>query len=110
MICACKRRQFRWMHRLHRALRAHWHEDRRLHCTMRRLPRLRQRGLDLAHVLAATSCKIRLSAAFSADDGGDGLDDLAGLHLGLVLFADVGHQRDVSTAGGSQDNHTAEHL
>ena len=53
-----------------------------------KLSRLRQRGFDLVHILAATPGKIWLPAAFAANNGRDGLNDLAGLNLRLVFLVD----------------------
>ena len=72
------------------------------------LPRFREGSIDLAHILAAAAGEVGFAAAFAADDGGDGLDDFTGLDLGLVVFADVGHEGDVSAACGSEDDHAAE--
>ncbi len=64
--------------------------------------------INLGHILATATGEVRFATAFAADDRGDGLDDFAGLDLGLVIFADVGHEGDVSAAGGSQNDHAAE--
>ncbi len=72
------------------------------------LPRFSEGGIDLRHLFAAATGEVRLTAAFAADDGGDGLDDFAGLDLGLVVFTDVRHQGDVSAASGREDDHAAE--
>lgn len=72
------------------------------------LPRFSEGCIDFGHILAAATGEVRFAAAFAADNGGDGLDDFAGLDLGLVIFADVGHEGDVSTAGGGEDDHSVE--
>jgi hypothetical protein len=73
------------------------------------LPRLSERRIDLADTsLPPPRAKSGFAAAFAADDGGDGLDDLAGLDLGLVIFGDAGDQRDVAAAGGGEDDDAVE--
>lgn len=72
------------------------------------LPRFGEGGINLRHIFATSTRKVGLSAAFAADEGGDGLDDFTGLNFSLKLFADVGHEGDVSTAGGGEDDDAAE--
>jgi len=72
------------------------------------LPRFGERGIDFAHVLAAAAGEVGFAAAFAADDRRDGLDDFAGLDLGLVVFTAVRHQGDVSAASGREDDHAAD--
>ena len=72
------------------------------------LPRLCQRGFELVGILAAAAGEVGFAAAFAADDGGDGLDDLAGLDFALVLFGDAGDEGDATTAGGGEDDNAVE--
>ena len=72
------------------------------------LPRFSEGCIDFGHIFAAAAGKVGFAAAFATDDGGDGLDNFTSLDLGLVVFADVGHEGDVAAACGSEDDHAAE--
>ena len=68
------------------------------------LPRLCQRGFELVGILAAAAGEVGFAAAFAADDGGDGLDDLASLDFALVLFGDAGDEGDAATTRCGEDD------
>ena len=68
------------------------------------LPRLCQRGFELVGILAAAAGEVGFAAAFAADDGGDGLDDLAGLDFGLVVLVHVGSEDDGAVKSAAEDD------
>src|SRR5437868_6659201 len=63
--------------------------------------RLREGLVELGGVFAAAAGAFGLAAAFAADDRGDGLDDLAGLHLGGVIRRDGPNERDSAIGGAA---------
>ena len=65
-------------------------------------------GVELIDVFASAAGEVGFPASFPSDEWGDGLDDFAGLHLCLVVWADGGDEGHGLAATGSEDDDAVE--